>query len=361
MKKNYYIVTTEIGKEKQTALWWETQYDSSVNSEVFESFDEAFRFLRKQVKKVAVEQGLIDDQGQLRLLDDCYFIKPEVAKFINKMINTPSYKKDNLESVSFSVTDDPDWYYAYVINENIVHIDHYGEGIEFNIHNASNKDGVYYFSYEQLDDDGRVQNKFNVRLTNNLNINKKTEKVKTATTNNFIFGHYDQSAKGGDFSPIEWRILDEQDDYLLLVSDKCLDISTFSNDSNNVWEKSDIRNWLNDYFYNTAFSEDEKQLIISSLNTNDKVFLLSVEEILKYFKTLDDRKAEYSAYAREKYCNKISHKVREPYAFWWTRTATENSSEYMVHICNSGIANCFARPGGHPDCVRPAIRIKKKS
>ena len=44
-----------------------------------------------------------------------------------------------------------------------------------------------------------------------------------------------------------------------------------------------------------------------------------------------------------------------------TRTATKNSSEYVVHICNSGIANCYARPGGHPDCVRPAIRIKKKT
>lgn len=360
MKKNYYVVTTEIGKEKQTALWWETQFDSNFVSEVFESFDEAFQFLRKQVKKVAIENDLIDESNQLSILNDFYHADANAARFITKTVTSPSFKIDNFESVSCSITDDADWYWAFVVNEDIVHIDNYGETIEFNIHNAANKNSVYYFSYSQMDDDGRIQNQINIRLTNNLKIKEKTERVKQ-TTNNFIFGHYDQESKGGDYSPIEWRILDEKNDYLLLVSDKCLDISNFSNDGGNVWERSDIRNWLNDYFYNTAFTEDEKQLIISSLKTNDKVFLLSEEEISKYFKNLDDRKAEYSAYARERYCRKISHKVREPYAFWWTRTATKKSSEYVVHICNSGIANCCARPGGHPDCVRPAIRIKKKS
>jgi hypothetical protein len=55
-----------------------------------------------------------------------------------------------------------------------------------------------------------------------------------------------------------------------------------------TWHDCDLRKWLNDEFYNTAFTAEEKELIEmahcadngdGTPDTEDKVFLLSVNEI----------------------------------------------------------------------------------
>lgn len=103
--------------------------------------------------------------------------------------------------------------------------------------------------------------------------------------------------------PIEWIVLDE--DKLtgnkLLLSKYVLDVGKFDDDDNVGWEKSYIRRWLNDEFYNKCFSEKEKLNIVEVENDNqvlslymnysgknigetkDKVFLLSQDEATKYF------------------------------------------------------------------------------
>ena len=65
-----------------------------------------------------------------------------------------------------------------------------------------------------------------------------------------------------------------------------------------TWEDCTLRKWMNGKFYQDAFNEDEKKLILKSVlenkaiksynradgnNTEDNVFLLSVEEAEKYF------------------------------------------------------------------------------
>ena len=71
-----------------------------------------------------------------------------------------------------------------------------------------------------------------------------------------------------------------------------------------TWEKSDIRAWLNGEYLNSAFSDEERAAIMESETqnpdnpqhgtkggnpTNDKIFLLCIEEAKAYFKSDEDR------------------------------------------------------------------------
>ncbi|MCI5858309.1 MAG: DUF6273 domain-containing protein [Blautia sp.] len=107
---------------------------------------------------------------------------------------------------------------------------------------------------------------------------------------------------------IEWRVLDKNGDEVLLLSEYGLDAQPFdtSDESYVLWKDSTIRKWLNDDFYNSAFSEDEKKNIVLSSSkgfeknnvsiyveskkpylylereTEDKIFLLSFTEMCEY-------------------------------------------------------------------------------
>lgn len=122
-----------------------------------------------------------------------------------------------------------------------------------------------------------------------------------------LFGHYEQD---GDTSngpePVEWEVLEESDGRMLLISRYVLDAMPYNTEKTDVtWEKSSIRQWLNDDFYNNAFDADEQKGIVKvklsnpnnacwgtkgGKDTEDHVFLLSAEELRKYynFNTWDD-------------------------------------------------------------------------
>ena len=85
------------------------------------------------------------------------------------------------------------------------------------------------------------------------------------------FGNYFQSNKTTK-EPIKWRVLSVDGNQGLLLSDKILDmyqftLSEYANPI--VWETSGIRKWLNNYFYNNAFSAGERNSIILSKLINE--------------------------------------------------------------------------------------------
>lgn len=115
-----------------------------------------------------------------------------------------------------------------------------------------------------------------------------------------IFGSYEQD---GDTSngpePIEWEVLDENDGEMLLISRYILDCQPYNTEETDVtWETCTLRNWLNNDFYNAAFSAAEQERVITAnlsnsdnayygtkagYDTSDKIFCLSVDEIMKYY------------------------------------------------------------------------------
>ena len=98
---------------------------------------------------------------------------------------------------------------------------------------------------------------------------------------------------------ILWRVLDIQDGRALILSEELLRANLpFSITPVITWEESLIREWLNGEFYDGAFSAAEKRRIVETTvinddnpwfgtpggnDTTDKLFLLSLEEVLKYF------------------------------------------------------------------------------
>ena len=98
------------------------------------------------------------------------------------------------------------------------------------------------------------------------------------------------------YEPIKWRVLGISDTVVVLLADKGLDDRPYNVSSTDTsWNKSTIRDWLNDDFYNCAFTSSEKTAIKrefvnnqnsgpytntnSGGNTYDKVYLLSCYDL----------------------------------------------------------------------------------
>ena len=117
------------------------------------------------------------------------------------------------------------------------------------------------------------------------------------------------------------------------------------------YAKSDIRQWLNNEFYNTAFNEDEKAKIQTYLKTDDKVFILSKEECEKYFPFKQNRMKKGTEYA-------ISNGLKVFYktgcAYYYLRSAYSSNRVFMVE--NTGAFTNYVP--NYKDGVVPALIIK---
>ena len=194
------------------------------------------------------------------------------------------------------------------------------------------------------------------------------------------FGSYPQSkASDGTYQtePIEWRILSISGNTALLLSDKILDYSTYHSSWINItWEKSKIRTWLNNTFYNKAFNEDEKQYILLSdianednptynidagNDTTDKIFLLSLQESINgsygFLSRYDEHSSRVASATDYAVNNGVYVRGSNNVADWWLRTPGSDASRACVATDRG-----YTHPGGagvayQGDGVRPAMRI----
>jgi hypothetical protein len=102
------------------------------------------------------------------------------------------------------------------------------------------------------------------------------------------------------FGAYVWRVLDVHQGKALLISKDVTHIEMpYNKDYTSVtWETCTLRRWLNDEFYRTSFSSHEQSRICLTTNVNennqwfgtkggkqtsDRIFLLSISEVVKYF------------------------------------------------------------------------------
>ena len=97
------------------------------------------------------------------------------------------------------------------------------------------------------------------------------------------------------FGPYEWRVLDMQDGRALLITEYIIALRPYHEIQEEVtWEHSDIRRWLRDDFLSSLNrSRIVRTMVVNHDNpwhgtdggndTEDYVFLLSLEELLYYF------------------------------------------------------------------------------
>ena len=193
------------------------------------------------------------------------------------------------------------------------------------------------------------------------------------------FGSYPQSKAGNDETPIEWLVLDCDGGTALLVSRYALDCKPFNEkQEDTTWETCTLRGWLNNEFFNKAFSAKEKQSILQSdvsadknpkCDTNpgnatkDMVFLMSVVEAYKYFESNHARKCAPTGYAiqRGAYTSNRYATEGKITCCWWLRSPGYFSSDYAAIVYAGGsILNDYSVDLGNI-AVRPCVRIRLSS
>jgi len=159
-------------------------------------------------------------------------------------------------------------------------------------------------SNSKNDSDGKTNNNSESTDGNSKNGSDTTDGIRKTIT----LGTYEQdwdAENGAMFTnkPIEWEVLAEEGNKALVITKKVIDVAPYNNENTDVtWENSSLRRFLNEEFYNKAFSSEEKELInqvtlenkdnsyygtVGGNNTNDKVFCLSMDEIKKYYKSVE--------------------------------------------------------------------------
>ena len=125
----------------------------------------------------------------------------------------------------------------------------------------------------------------------------KTEIIQNDEAENGVISHngnlyYREGKRIFEYAPIQWRVLSVANDGIYVISELVLDNKPYNKyDGETTWAGCTLRTWLNDYFFNFAFSSWEQQSICSTrlinenykginggIDTIDRVWLPSVKE-----------------------------------------------------------------------------------
>ena len=261
---------------------------------------------------------------------------------------------------------------------------------------------------------GAVMSPDRVEAQNSEISNPRISKDGKVTWDLLEFGTYPQKVTGFKTEPIKWRILSVSADGTdaLVLADKGLDgvpyLDRYLNgemineefvQENITWGESTLRKWLNEDFYNKAFTQGEKNAInvtdvtyqvdftniddydssgsgntktgsteVKMETTKDNVYVLSVEEVTnsKYgfgekVSSYDDtRVARITDYAKYNGAqSSIASGVGNMNSEWWVRSPR---FDYPMApcVCGNGLI-LKSSPLQNKNCVRPAMHINLKS
>lgn len=126
----------------------------------------------------------------------------------------------------------------------------------------------------------------------------------------------------------------KENNRILVISDKALDCQLYNVINDDVtWKTCTLRKWLNDDFFNSAFTDAEKICIptvtvtadknpkystYSGKTTKDKIFLLSTKEADEYFVDDEERKCIPTDYAiAQGVFTSDNHTINGVATCWW--------------------------------------------
>jgi hypothetical protein len=161
-----------------------------------------------------------------------------------------------------------------------------------------------------------------------------------------------QSAQVGSRFTVEnvtWRVLDRRDGRLLIIRERIHSTRPYHQPGGDItWEHCTLRQWLNtEYLNSLPLSWASRIVEVINQNpidpklgtegynvTNDKVFLLSIDEANRYFKDDNDRAADY---------------------WWWLRSPGDNADRAAI-VLSDGYVNAAGNDVDYGNCgVRPAL------
>ena len=175
-------------------------------------------------------------------------------------------------------------------------------------------------------------------------------------------GYLTNTAYWFKYEPIKWHVLEHDEDNLFITSEIVLDSQSFYHEVNtqefehnsgtgyaNNYKLSDIRTWLNNEFYNSAFMDNRDSVInttsvdnsidstLDSANpytceeTEDKLFLLSRYEVSEYLAAKGQTTGSDYAKAQGLYVA-----LENDNAFWGLRTPYVEEPYQVRYVTNNG-------------------------
>ncbi len=130
---------------------------------------------------------------------------------------------------------------------------------------------------------------------------------------------------------------------MLIISRYALYSRKFNEtEKNSTWKECEVRSWLNDTFMDMHFSLDEKDMILLQSGYEDKIFLLSVDEAVKYFLTDTKRHTTFKD-GRS--------------AWWWTRNIGDRGGFEAVVLEDGSVYRAGTNVTNGNGAIRPAMWI----
>ena len=185
----------------------------------------------------------------------------------------------------------------------------------------------------------------------------------------FIFGScpVSTSSKPAEHSltvPLTWLVLKKEGTgKLLAVTRDCIDWEFFSGEGKTDWHDSRARELLNQELFPKLFSPHEAMMVQpaeieqNGTKTEDKLFLLSCEEVLELFPSSDALMAALPV-LEEDFQNPGRFSVINDLKPWWLRTPGKEDDCCMAVVTEFGELDEFGI-----DCdadeigIRPAMRL----
>lgn len=194
-----------------------------------------------------------------------------------------------------------------------------------------------------------------------LQLSKKSGSRFIVKKDLFPLGSYPQTDDGDVDSPIVWQVLAKKGDKALLISQYALESLPYNADGGNVaWENCSLRSWLNDEFFNRAFSSDEKAYIIKPDDASknpDNVFLLSSSDAKAYFHGDSSRVCLPTDYANSQGIHLDEQSSAPSSCYWWLRSSGADDG-FAECVCNDGsISSRGYEVGSTGIGVRPCIWV----
>ncbi len=375
-----YLICDRRYNDKDKPVTWETcSIRNWLNKEFYEeAFSEAERRLIKTTKVVNEDNASFGTKGGNDTEDRLFLLSVSEA---DKYFKSGSHKDSALSRTCGYIDGEASWWILRSPGYDSSCVSCVSEiGVLF--------DGVIDDGGYQVGNKSGIRPAFWIELTPEIIENNKLSvggyETVSASDIYVTFGSWDHETYNDEnwsYDPvgtkenIEWKILeyDAENNRVLLISRYLLCGKKYDDkkrsyddpDKDVTWEECSIRKWLNNEFYNDAFTETERRLIgkttvINESNdfngtdggsdTEDYLFLLSLSETDRYFKS-DTR----NDYAINRVCAYIDG--NRDWDAWWLRSPG-STGDCAAYVDSSGSVATRGNYVDNENGIRPAFWMK---
>ena len=211
----------------------------------------------------------------------------------------------------------------------------------------------------------------------------------TTTATKMTISEISNASKVGDivrFGEYNWRVLAVENGKALLIAEEVIEMLPYNDEHTGVtWETCSLRTYLNGEFFEN-FNAQERAIICETENVNfdnqwfgtdggnateDKIFLLSLEEVVKYFGDsgqLKNKPAEDARFINDQYNdervviikNEPGMSIPSPTEYnWWLRSPGRKQED-AAYVWPDGKVLVYGRTASIVVGigVRPALWLK---